>query len=145
MHPQWVLVSCALNHLWGSILFLFLPLFCPHSEPYLMSFVLLQREFRLKITICCSARPFAMAGSWWSCDIIRVMSNKPSEIPAPPGQRAPYFSTQLIVKWPNRLYRLSSDEDRIKCAVLLHFTFISGHQAASAAAHFHQFISFTEL
>lgn len=61
-----------------------------------MAFVLLQREFRLKITICYSERPFAMVGSWCqSSDIIRLMTNKPSEIPAPPGQRAHYFSTQL--------------------------------------------------
>lgn len=32
-----------------------------------------------------------------SSDIIRLMTNKPFEIPAPPGQRAPYFSTQLSV------------------------------------------------
>lgn len=141
-----VIASCALNHLWGCILFLLLPLFCPHSEPCLMAFVLLQREFRLKITICYSAWPLAMAGSWCQrSDIIRLMTNKPSVIPAPPGQRAPYFTTQLSVKWPNRLYRLSSDEDRMKCSVLLHFSFISGHQTASAAAHFHQFTSLAEF
>lgn len=89
-------VSCALNHLWGCIVFPLLPLFCPHSEPYLMAFILLQREFRLKITICYSAQPFAMAGSGCqSSDIIRMMTNKPFEIPEAPGQRAPYFSTEL--------------------------------------------------